>query len=202
MTTRKTAEVTELELAVLGLLWRRGPITAYRIRSEFRESPSTYWSASAGAIYPLLRRLESEGLVKGRREERGSRHRRSLTITRAGKGVLRRQLQRVDLPLASAVFDAVRARVFFLEVLSPDERLEFVRSAKRSLEEHERQARDYLETRTAGEDRFALLAARGALLTARARVTWMEEIERYVLDLCSQHADGDLGRRPDGPEGG
>lgn len=186
MKKRKAPRRTELELAVLGLLWRLGPITAYRVRAEFRDSPSTYWSASAGAIYPLLRRLEAEGLVKGRREARGSRHRRLLTITPAGEAALRRELQQaVDLPLASAVFDAVRARVFSLGVLSADERLEFVRSARRSLEEHARQAEDYLQERTAEEDPYAHLAARGALLTARARLTWMAELERHCLDSGS-----------------
>lgn len=178
--------MTELELSVLGLLRRRGLITAYRIRAEFQESPSTYWSGSAGAIYPLLKRLEADGLVTGRREARGSRHRRPLTITPAGEESLRRELaQPVDLPLASAVFDAVRARAFSLGVLSVDERLEFVRSARRSLEEHARQASEYLQEGAAEEDRFAYMAARGALLAARARLTWIEELERYVEDLRS-----------------
>jgi DNA-binding PadR family transcriptional regulator len=53
-----------LEGCVLGILWERGPCTAYAARKVLRESPSPYWSGSAGAVYPLLARLEGRRLVR------------------------------------------------------------------------------------------------------------------------------------------
>ena len=49
-------DTTELEAAVLGVVWQDGPCTPYAIRQHFLESPAPRWSGSAGAIYPLVRR--------------------------------------------------------------------------------------------------------------------------------------------------
>ena len=54
---------SELEGAVLGVIWQEGPCTAYTIRKQFVASPSPQWSGSAGAIYPLVRRLEKKRLL-------------------------------------------------------------------------------------------------------------------------------------------
>ncbi len=56
--------MTELESTVLGVVWLRGPCTAYVIRQEFLASSSSYWTASTGAIYPVLRRLEGAGMIR------------------------------------------------------------------------------------------------------------------------------------------
>jgi DNA-binding PadR family transcriptional regulator len=72
--------LTELEGALLGAIKKRGPVTAYRLRRMFLDSPSLEWSGSAGAIYPAIRRLAKCNLVRaGRvRDGRGGR-RHSLT---------------------------------------------------------------------------------------------------------------------------
>ena len=55
--------LSELEAFVLGLIWQFGPISPYAIRRHMHQSPSTQWSASAGAIYPLVAKLEKSKLV-------------------------------------------------------------------------------------------------------------------------------------------
>jgi hypothetical protein len=64
---KKMLGTSELEGVVLGHLWKRGPCTTYSIRKELLQSPSSHWSASAGAIYPLLARFEERGLVRSRK---------------------------------------------------------------------------------------------------------------------------------------
>ncbi len=175
--------LSELELAALGYLWRHGPCTAYRVRQGFLESPSSHWSGSSGAIYPLLKRLEQGGLVKGARETTGSRARSMLSVTESGREQLREWLaEGVDPSVAASVHDAVRTRIFFLELLPEADRRDFVRSAIESCEEHAAAIREDMERREAAGDRFGLLAARGAAATARARLAWLHEIAVVLAD--------------------
>ena len=73
--------LTELEGTVLGLVWARQPCTPYRVRREFTDSPSPYWSGSAGAIYPLMARLESAGLLRSAPHATGERGSRRYRLT-------------------------------------------------------------------------------------------------------------------------
>jgi PadR family transcriptional regulator len=83
--------LTELESCVLGVVWQRGPCTAYTVRRE-------HWSSSAGSIYPVLARLESLGLIDGEEASWGAgtkKHYRATAAT-AARGVGRRVDVRSD----------------------------------------------------------------------------------------------------------
>jgi DNA-binding PadR family transcriptional regulator len=62
--SKKAIALTELEGSVLGMIGVKGPCTPYALRREFLDSPSQYWSASSGAVYPLVLRLEERGLIR------------------------------------------------------------------------------------------------------------------------------------------
>src|SRR5262252_1915289 len=85
--------LTELEGAVLGVIARSSPCTPYRVRRVFLDSPSPYWSGSAGAIYPLLRRLEQRGLLTSRKRRTGRRAALAYTLTARGTQAFRAWLQ-------------------------------------------------------------------------------------------------------------
>src|SRR4051812_8987838 len=59
--------INQLDAVVAGVIWRDGPITAYRIREVFKQSLSPAWSSSAGTIYPTVGRLIRGGLVAATR---------------------------------------------------------------------------------------------------------------------------------------
>src|SRR4051812_17726619 len=86
---RHTRPHSELECFVLGLIWQLGPASAYEVRRHMQDSPSTQWSASAGAIYPLMQRLERLGLLKGSDHQLGKRARREYRTTPAGLAALK-----------------------------------------------------------------------------------------------------------------
>ncbi|HZE88705.1 MAG TPA: PadR family transcriptional regulator, partial [Verrucomicrobiae bacterium] len=65
--------LSELEGATLGVVWSEQPCTPYAIRRVFQTSPSPFWSGSAGAIYPLVERLETRGLVRAEATMTGRR---------------------------------------------------------------------------------------------------------------------------------
>lgn len=177
--------LSRLEHAVLGLVWRGQPCTAYSVRQQFKASPSSHFSGSAGAVYPALQRLQRWGLLSAESTQRGTRNSYSYAVTDAGIAALRAWL---NGPLpdedVSYSFDPLRTRVYYLALLGAAERLRFVQEA---LERTRAQAAlveaDYDRKKAAG-DRFLTAGVRGVLCEVQARVAWLEEI-------ASQVASGD-----------
>src|SRR5262245_16984401 len=114
--------LTELEGTVLGVIWARQPCTPYRVRREFLDSPSPYWSGSAGAIYPLIERLEAARLISGTERATGARIGREYQVTAAGRRTLRRWVgPPVDDVVIGVPPDPLRARVAFMNILPATE---------------------------------------------------------------------------------
>ncbi|GAB4538141.1 MAG: hypothetical protein Tsb0010_17080 [Parvularculaceae bacterium] len=125
-----STELSELEGAALATVKKYAPCTPYKVREAFRASPSDVWSGSAGAIYPLMRRLEAEKLVTAKSETVGKRPRRLYALTPKGERALKSWLTDVDRG-ASIGFDPLRTRLFFAEFYDPDALADYV---ARSLE--------------------------------------------------------------------
>jgi DNA-binding PadR family transcriptional regulator len=81
--------MAQTDVAVLGALSIE-PMTGYAVREQIRDVLGHFWSESFGQIYPTLRELEAEGLV---RREASEREGASLyRITPAGLERLRERL--------------------------------------------------------------------------------------------------------------
>lgn len=176
-----TKELTEMEAAVLGALWQNGPCTAYLIRKEFLESVSPRWSGSAGAIYPLLKRMERIGFVESRINNRGKRSQRDYEISNTGLTVFRRWLRNLN-PEADAglLHDPMRSKLFFLDAISKAQAERLVRSALAELREQLRQFESDCEAVSDRKNSAAHLAARNTLLLTNARVVWLEEVLQSI----------------------
>ena len=168
--------LSELEGVILGLL-AGGPFTAYAVRQFFLRSPSPYWSGSAGAIYPLVLRLQKRGLVTATAVATGRRQAATYRLTPAGRAALRTWLRTdADASIVGVPFDALRSRMRFLHVLDARERRTLVAATLVRAREHLAEIdRDAAAKREAG-DRAAYHVARGAQLMMRARVTWLDEL--------------------------
>jgi DNA-binding PadR family transcriptional regulator len=80
-------ELTTLEYFVLGLVGL-SPQSGYDIVSTF-ESDAYSWSASPGSVYPMLKRLETAGMIVGELEmEYETRPRKVYTLTNEGAAAL------------------------------------------------------------------------------------------------------------------
>lgn len=174
--------MTELECCVLGIVWHEGPLTAYEIAKPFVESQSSYWSGSAGAIYPLVKRLEKKGLLSGEVVTWSSRRKRVFTITPDGLRELRAWLS-PPFPGAAgaATFDPIRTRLSFIEALPARQRPKFFDDAERVireqlaiLEEHEKSEREK-------GDVVSALTAAGAAHELRARLAWLSIVKKELL---------------------
>jgi PadR family transcriptional regulator, regulatory protein AphA len=116
--------LTPTARVILGLV-ALGPRTGYDVKRISDSSTRFFWGASYGQIYPELRRLEAAGLVRSSEEPRGQVRRRVYRITRSGRRAVREWL--LDHETAYEVRDEGLLRLFFQELLSPDERLDLVR---------------------------------------------------------------------------
>src|SRR2546421_2560446 len=82
---------------ILGMI-AVGQRTGYDIKQLVDKTTRHFWAASYGQIYPELRRLEAEGLVRGTPEPSGGRARTVLEMTDAGEAALREWLCDSDEP--------------------------------------------------------------------------------------------------------
>jgi DNA-binding PadR family transcriptional regulator len=172
---------SELECFVLGLVWQLGPCSPYDVRRHVQGSPSTQWSASSGAVYPLMRRLERAGLLVARGRREGERKRREYRITARGLTALRAW---VGPPLAaeavSVAHDPLRSRARFLDALPPGRRRAWVESARGALDEVERRVHEWAAEHGGAEGLGAAvkLMTRSGELDVDSRRRWLDEVER------------------------
>lgn len=105
--------LTELEGGALGVIEGRGAATAYQVKEWFARSPSSYWSGSAGAVYPLMQRLEDKGLLASRNVSETRRPRREYTLIPAGQAAFRAWMLDTD-QASDAGYDPLRTRMTML----------------------------------------------------------------------------------------
>lgn len=170
--------LSELEGAVLSMVWRDGPITPYALRKLARESRSPHLSTSAGSIYPVVERLEARGLVTGESIVQGRRHGTGYGLTRSGLVELRAWIAAPASRIASgALVDPIRARLMMLRALPPKQQRAVVERLRRGLEDDLEEVRAKRAEFESLNDPCAVAAWRGDLLVQRARLKWLREVE-------------------------
>jgi DNA-binding PadR family transcriptional regulator len=122
--------ITPVVLGLIGLGARSG----YDIKSSVDTSARFFWAGSYGQIYPELRRLEAEGLIRGKDASTGARGRREYELTAAGRTWLE------DWLLGSSTTieyrDESLLRLFFADALPHEQALEILETRKRGHEEY------------------------------------------------------------------
>lgn len=117
---------------ILGFL-AAAPRSGYEIKSLVDVSTRFFWAASYGQIYPELKRLEDEGLVRGRDDDAGARRRRRHEITPAGRESLHAWLT-AGGPLHFELRHEGFLRFFFCDELGGEDRRELLRTIRASHE--------------------------------------------------------------------
>jgi PadR family transcriptional regulator, regulatory protein AphA len=82
-------QLTSFEHVLLGLICS-APSSGYDLKQRFASTPIGVYEPSSGALYPALRRLEQQGLVRAQRQaqpDRSARQRRVYEPTEAGRAV-------------------------------------------------------------------------------------------------------------------
>lgn len=74
-----------LEPIILQLLKENGRMYGYQMTQKARELTKGHLDITEGALYPLLHRLEEEGILETEIESVGNRMRKYYSLTKAGK---------------------------------------------------------------------------------------------------------------------
>lgn len=174
--------VSELEGCVLGIIWTYGACTPYVIRRKFLISPNPQWSGSAGAIYPLVKRLESHGWIRSEEKSTtGGRRSRVYSLTGPGRRVFRAWLAPpLALSTTGIPSDPLRTRIEFLAALEPRQQKAFLADAVRQMLEQIRVIRKDCDRRRAEGNVPAYAAGLGALKMMRARLQWVRQVPRLL----------------------
>ncbi len=173
--------LSELEGAVLGLIWRDGPMTAYAVRREFVASSTSFFNGSAGSIYPLVRRLEAAGLIRSRDRRGDGRATKELAATKAGARALRAWIgPPIDDRWAGATLDPIRSRVQFWQWMSAPEKRGFLDAAESALERELAREKETLRSIGADGAVEVRLVTESVIGIAKARLKWVRSLRNQA----------------------
>ena len=169
-------ELSPTGRVILGMI-PFGKRTGYEIKTFVDKTTRYFWAASYGQIYPELKRLEKQGLVRGRPEPSGGRARTVYELTAAGKAALQHWLKADDEP-SYELRDEGMLKLFFSDSL-PARRIEIVRAIRT------REERDLAHLRSI--EPHASKGPTGSYLTLQMGIgftewiiKWCEETERQL----------------------
>jgi DNA-binding PadR family transcriptional regulator len=154
-----------------------GKRTGYDIKALVDKSTRFFWSASYGQIYPELRRLEEQGLLRGRPEPSGGRPRTVYELTEAGEAVLRGWLASDAEPLYE-LRDEGMLKLFFSDSL-PERRIANIRAMREREERALGQLRASVPHASQGAEGPYLTLHFGIALTEWT-IEWCEATERRL----------------------
>jgi PadR family transcriptional regulator AphA len=171
-------ELSPTGRVILGMI-AFGKRTGYEIKTFVDRTARYFWAASYGQIYPELKRLEDQGLVRGRAEPSGARARTVYELTETGEAVLEQWLGADEEP-SYELRDEGMLKLFFSDSL-PERRIEIVRAIR------EREERDLAHLRSI--EPHASKGPTGSYLTLQMgighkewTIKWCEETERRLAD--------------------
>jgi DNA-binding PadR family transcriptional regulator len=172
------ARANKSRFAVLGIL-TYGPMSGYDIRKVFQLGPGHFWRESYGQIYPILRKLLAESLVKQHVEQHDGRPPRKVyALTDKGHEALRdwlpvaseRQPPRNEL-LLKLFFGRHAAKSANVNHLKQERAaLEALHQQYSAIETH---LRDRLKRDP--DARFQLITLRFGLKTVLSQIEWCAE---------------------------
>jgi DNA-binding PadR family transcriptional regulator len=126
------SSLTPTARVILGML-KLGAPTGYEIKKAIDGSTRFFWTASFGQIYPELKRLQKEGLVRSKQEPRGKVKRTFYELTPKGEQALREWLTDGENTIFE-IRDEGLLRLFFSDVLSQEDVLANLRMQQQLFE--------------------------------------------------------------------
>ena len=171
-----TTTLTPTGRVILGMI-AFGKRTGYDIKQLVDQSTRHFWAASYGQIYPELRRLEQQGLVRGRPEPSGGRARTVYELTDAGQRALVEWLAS-DGQLAYELRDEGMLKLFFSDI-APEATIESVR-AMRTMSERKHAQLTALREKAGEMRRGPGLTLEIGLGVSEWLIQWCEATERRL----------------------
>lgn len=166
--------LSNLELTFLGLAWLRGPCTVYSVMKELSLSASSFHKGRAGAAYSVSKRLIGFGYL-----EQGEQD--LVRVTPEGVSQLKNWITGA-VPMGDIAHsaDLLRLRFFFLGVVEPGERLDFIDRSIAGLQQFLETCYALLPQNEEIGDYFGVLATLSTIYETKARIEWLKTVRRWV----------------------
>jgi DNA-binding PadR family transcriptional regulator len=171
---------TRTELAVLGLLAWSGEASGYELHKRAENSVGFIWAPARSQLYAVLKRLEGDGLIAGRRVAQADRpDKRLFRLTGAGTETLHGWLDRVE-PIEPEDRDGMLLKLFFGAYGDPD-------AGRRQLLDYLERCQDRLATyreieRSFDDEEPGDPSARRRLQTLRLGIALMEASRSWAQE--------------------
>ena len=169
--------LTDNEGTLLALVARAEPITAHQIAKVYEESPVSNFSTSKGTIYPIVRRLRAAGLLKARKVSGDGRGTEQLETTRKGQKAIRKWVMEIR-PAHLIPEDMLRTKVQSFDLLTRDERIEWISEVKVRLLERLDELEEYGKEVTVP---FKDFVHDNAVRSVRGRMDWLDKLLNHVV---------------------
>lgn len=170
-----------LKYAILGLVNRK-PMTGYDIKKAFEDRALTsFWHAEHSQIYPELKKLVNEGMIRYDTSVKGEKLKTKLySITDLGRNEFINWLKD-DVEIERTYKDIFRLRTYFSDCL---EQTDFLNLLESQLKQH-KEKKEFLENiektvfkntppKTGTPDLGDYMVLDGAVLRERSYVEWLE----------------------------
>lgn len=181
MPSTSERELTILEYIVLGLI-SEGPQSGYSIISML-DTGTHRWSASPGSIYPVLKRLESQGCIAGELEMiYETRPRKMYTLTPLGEELLDAWL-RSPLPWSEVLDerDIVLLKFLFAENRLPrDEVIRWLDEYEKLTLSFDGPKRVFYESLISGSSLHQQLIHEMTMMELNMQLTWIRMARRRL----------------------
>jgi PadR family transcriptional regulator AphA len=174
------ADLTPTGSVILGML-ALGRQTGYDIKQFVDKSTRHFWAASYGQIYPELKRLEEQGLVRGHEEPTGGRSRKVYNLTAAGTEALENWL-REDVEPLYELRDEGMLKLFFSDAL-PEVRIDNIRAMREHAERKLAQLRAVEQHAGEGMHRGPYLTLQLGIGSTQWFIDWCEATERRLAEM-------------------
>ena len=166
----------DVKFPILGFLME-AEATGYDLKNRFQDPVGFFYRVSDGSIYPALKKLAHDGLVKLRTERQGLRTRKVYAITARGREHFRRMLREPAQPLF--VFDESQVKIYFAD-REPEIALEHMERSR--IDDETRAA--ILAQMVAGMRRAGASPVRTIIVELGRAIT--EAKARVLAKLCAQ----------------
>ena len=162
--------LTDSEGAILTLVLRQGPITAYQVGKTFADSPVHTLNTSKGKLYPLIHRLHERGLLMAEDVPGDQRGTQRFSITPAGRQDLKRWTLLLR-PEHELLHDPLRKKIQGFELLSKEEQRDWIAAARTQLLTKLRAVENWPPE---ADGPFGDLVKENAKVSLQARLDWLE----------------------------
>ena len=175
------SEKTYREIPLLALIARQQPVTAYQLFKIHEQSAAGSINSSKGTVYPAIARLKARGLATAKAVRGDRRKSEDLYVTDLGIAAVKDWAKAIDVSLV-IIDDPLRARILSFDLLTREERMEWVARAKEAVKIMASRVEDYPSIQAP----FQELMHKNANELLRAKMQWLDEV---LYEVAAQGMD-------------